>query len=322
MKAILANDGIDPEGKDILEKNGYCVYEQKMPPEEISTFINEKQVDVLIVRSATQVRRELIEACSNLKIIARAGVGTDNIDLEAAKAKNIKVLNTPGASSQSVAELVFAHMFTLARRLQLSNRFMPEKGHSDFNALKKRFSDGIELRGRTLGILGFGRIGQTVASLALGMGMRIIPYDPIVKKATVELDIIHIPENTIKIEFESQSLDELLGQSDFITLHVPKQPGGRAILGAAEFQKMKKGAYIINTSRGGLVDELALLEFLNSGYIGGAGLDVFENEPSPLPDLLKHPLVSVTPHIGGSTRDAQVRIGIELAQRIIEVYPH
>lgn len=320
MKTVLANDGIDSAGRRILENGGFRVLDSKIPQDELSAFINAQGVDVLLVRSATQVRRPLIEACPGLKIIGRAGVGTDNIDVEFARSRQIVVLNTPGASAQSVAELVLAHMFTLARRLQQSNRQMPERGATEFNALKKRYSDGMELKGRTLGIIGFGRIGQTVGSLAIGLGMRILPHDPWVKKATLELDWLHLPDKAIKVEFESQPLDYVLEHSDFITLHVPKQNDGKPLIGREEMARMKSGAFLINTARGGLVDELALLEFLNKGHLGGAGLDVFDNEPSPIPELLRHPLISVTPHIGGSTGEAQARIGIELAQRVLEVY--
>ncbi|MCS6981794.1 MAG: D-2-hydroxyacid dehydrogenase [Flavobacteriales bacterium] len=320
MKTVLANDGIDIQGRQILEEGGFTVWDTKVPQDELADFINSHGVDVLLVRSATQVRRNLIEACPSLKIVGRAGVGVDNIDVEFARSRNIVVLNTPGASAQSVAELVFAHMFTLARRLQQSNRQMPVNGHSDFNALKKRYSDGIELKGRTLGIIGFGRIGQAVATMALGLGMRIIPHDPLVPKAVLELDFLHGSNGRLKIELECQTLERLLSESDFVTLHIPRQPDGRSVLGRPELMRMKRGSYLINTSRGGLVDELALLDLLNSGHLAGAGLDVFDNEPSPLPELLRHPLISVSPHIGGSTREAQNRIGVELARRVLEVY--
>ncbi|MCS6978491.1 MAG: D-2-hydroxyacid dehydrogenase [Flavobacteriales bacterium] len=321
MKTVLANDGIDAEGRRILEQAGFRVLDTKVPQEELSEFINAQGVDVLLVRSATQVRRPLIEACPSLRVIGRAGVGVDNIDTEFARSRHIQVLNTPGASAQSVAELVLAHIFTLARRLQQSNRQMPEKGPSEFNALKKRYSDGVELKGRTLGIIGFGRIGQTLATMAIGLGMRVLPHDPLVRSAVLELDLLHVPDKAFRIEFETVPLDWVLQQSDFISLHVPRQPGGQAVLGRAELLRMKPGAFVINTSRGGLVDELALLDALNQGHLGGAGLDVFDNEPSPLPELLRHPLISVSPHIGGSTREAQARIGVELAQRVLEVYP-
>lgn len=320
MKTVLANDGLDAQGRQILEEAGFTVWDTKVPQDELADFINSRRVDVLLVRSATQVRRHLLEACPGLKIVGRAGVGVDNIDVEFARSRNIVVLNTPGASAQSVAELVFAHMFTLARRLQQSNRQMPANGHSNFNALKKRYSDGIELKGRTLGIIGFGRIGQAVATTAIGLGMHIIPYDPFVPKAVLELDLLHVSDSRLKIEFESQPLERLLSESDFLTLHVPRQPDGRPLLGRTELMRMKQGAYVINTSRGGLVDELALLDLLNSGHLAGAGLDVFDNEPSPLPELLRHPLISVSPHIGGSTREAQARISVELARRVLEVY--
>jgi D-3-phosphoglycerate dehydrogenase len=315
MKKILANDGIDATGKAILEKEGFTVLTQKVDQADLAAYINAEQIGVLLVRSATKVRKDLIDACPGLKIIGRGGVGMDNIDVAYAREKGLKVINTPAASSQSVAELVFAHLFAVARFIHRSNREMPLSGHSDFNGLKKIYSDGFELKGKTLGILGFGRIGQATAKMALGLGMKVLPYDPIVKTTQLDLDFFHT-EDTFSIEYHTVSLDEVLASSDFITLHVPASPDGKPVIGAAELSRMKQGVVLLNASRGGIIDEDALLEALNSGKVAFAGLDVFDNEPTPRTELLNHPSVSVTPHIGGSTREAQERIGVELAELV------
>lgn len=315
MKKILANDGIDKTGKEILQKAGFIVDTEKVSQDQLADVINEKEYSVLIVRSATQVRKDLIDACPNLKIIARGGVGMDNIDVEYAKQKGIHVINTPAASSHSVAELVFAHLLGLSRFLNLSNREMPVSGQKEFNALKKKYSEGIELKDKTLGIIGFGRIGQEVAKIAIGMGMQILAYDPYVVSAELELDFPQI-KKTLSINIKTTEFENVLKQSDFITLHVP----GGCIISKKEIEMMKDGVIIINASRGGVIHEADLLNGLNSGKIKAAGLDVFENEPVPNQELLNHPKVSVSPHIGASTKEAQERIAVELSEKIIQTF--
>lgn len=316
MKKILANDGIDTAGKAILEKEGFTVITDKVAQEHLADYLFNENIDAILVRSATQVRADIIDKCPSLKVIGRAGVGMDNIDVKYAKEKGITVLNTPGASSQSVAELVFAHLFCLARNLHVSNREMPTRGVSEFNGLKKTASEGFELKGKTLGIIGFGRIGQATATMALGLGMNVLPYDPFVEKTTLELDFFHT-DDTFSIEYHTVPLEDVIANSDFLTLHVPASPDGKPIIGEAELARMKDGVVIINSARGGLVDEEALLNALNSGKVRGAGLDVFVGEPKPDARLLNHPRISVTPHIGGSTAEAQERIGIELAESVV-----
>ena len=311
MKKILANDGIDSKGKQFLESAGFQVLSEKIAQENLTEFINKEGVDVLTVRSATKVRKDLIDNCAGLKVIARGGVGMDNIDVEYAKSKGIEVINTPAASSLSVAELVFAHLFNMVRFLYDSNREMPLKGSEAFETLKKRYAGGIELRGKTIGIIGFGRIGQEVAKIGLGLGMKVLAYDPFVKETELMLSIQGT--NGIKIKINTCEMDKLLAESDFITLHVP----GGNIIGEKEIEKMKNGVMIVNAARGGVVNEECLLNALNSGKIICAGLDVFNNEPKPSEILLKHPKISLTPHIGAATLEAQERIGIELAERII-----
>jgi D-3-phosphoglycerate dehydrogenase / 2-oxoglutarate reductase len=318
MIRILANDGIHPDGKLLLEEAGYEVDTNKIPQEELVNVL--PNYEVIIVRSATKVRKDLIDACPNLKVIARGGVGLDNIDVEYARSKGIEVYNTPNASSRAVAELVFAHMFSLARMLNISNREMPSKGDSEFNKLKKVASEGIQLRGKTLGIIGFGRIGQESARIGIGMGMKVLATDLVVSEADIDLNVYKSQDVSLSVRVETTSWDEVLRKSDFITLHVPG--GKQALIGTAEFEKMKTGVYVINTARGGTIDEDALLAALESGKVAGAGLDVFVGEPTPKKALLNHPNISVSPHVGGSTQEAQSAIGMELAEQIIEFYGH
>jgi D-3-phosphoglycerate dehydrogenase / 2-oxoglutarate reductase len=311
-KKILANDGIDNTGKSLLENAGFTVLTEKVAQDNLINFINDEKIVALTVRSATQVRQNLIDACPDLKVIGRGGVGMDNIDVDYARSKGIVVINTPAASSHSVAELVFAHLFNAVRFLYDSNRQMPSKGNSDFEALKKKYAKGIELKGKTLGIVGFGRIGQAVAKIGLGLGMKIKAHDPFIQGAIINLDIDGIAE-PIRVNIHTVPLSEVLKDSDLITFHVP---GGNLIT-ANEIATMKKGVILANAARGGVIDERSLLDGLNTGHIAHACLDVFVNEPKPSEELLKHPKVSLTPHIGAATEEAQERIGIELAEKLI-----
>lgn len=312
-KKILANDGIDEVGKTLLEKAGFTVVTDKVAQEKLADELNDKNYVALTVRSATKVRQELIDACPNLKVIARGGVGMDNIDVDYAKSKNIQVINTPAASSNSVAELVFAHLFTAVRFLYDSNRQMPQNGHDKFDDLKKKYAKGIELRGKTMGIVGFGRIGQYVAKIALGLGMKVLAFDPFVSDATIELEIEGLAP-TLQLPIKTVGLDKVIQNSDFVTFHVP---GGK-LISRHEIASMKKGVILVNASRGGVIDEDDLLEALNSGQISHACLDVFENEPRPSLAILNHPRISLTPHIGAATNEAQERIGVELAEKLID----
>ena len=314
MIKILANDGIHPDGKLLLEEANYVVIEDKVPQEDLVHRIGE--YDVLIVRSATKVNQAVIDAGKNLKIIARGGVGLDNIDVEYAQSKGIEVFNTPNASSRAVAELTIGHLFSIARMLQRSNREMAAGG--DFKKLKKAYETGFQMRGKTLGIIGFGRIGQEVAKIALGIGMGVRTHDPFVQEAEVGIQLHNCEDLKINVRIRTEPLDRIIHESDFITLHLPGV--GRPIITAAELAKMKDGVILLNTARGGVIDEEALLAGLESGKVGGAGLDVFENEPTPREALLKHPKVSCSPHIGASTMEAQSYIGMELADKIIAFF--
>ncbi len=312
---ILANDGISKSGIDALEKSGFEVITTKVAQEQVANFINKNDIGVLIVRSATKVRKDIIDACPSLKIIGRGGVGMDNIDVEYAKSKGIHIINTPASSSESVAELVFAHLFTGVRFLHDSNRNMPLEGDTHFEELKKAYAKGLELRGKTLGIIGMGRIGKAVARIAVGLGMKVIYSDMHIPHK--ELKIHFFDGQTISISLTSQSLESLFAASDFITLHVPAQDD--YVIGEKDFKLMKDGVGIINCARGGAIDEVALIEALDSGKVLFAGLDVYENEPNPEITILMNPKISLTPHIGAATEEAQDRIGIELAQQIIQL---
>lgn len=314
MFRILANDGIDPIGKELLEKAGFQVDTNHIPQAELSEGL--KNYDAITVRSATKVRKELIDACPNIKLIGRGGVGMDNIDVDYARENGLAVVNTPAASSLSVAELVFAHLFTGIRFLQDSNRKMPIEGNTKFNDLKKAYAKGIELRGKKIGIIGFGRIGRETAKVALGLGMDVLTYD--LFQIPSQLELILSGDVRVSCPINAVSMEQLIKESDFISLHVPFSE--KPVLGKEEFAKMKDGVGVVNCSRGGTIDEDALLEALNTGKIGFAGLDVFDNEPTPRQDLLSHPNVSLTPHIGASTNEAQGRIGTELANLIIDFF--
>ena len=310
---ILANDGISQSGIDALQQGGFEVITTKVAQVQLEKFINEHQIDAILVRSATQVRQELIDACPSIKLIGRGGVGMDNIDVDYAKDQGLHVINTPAASSSSVAELVFAHLFGMVRFLHQSNREMPLEGDSRFKDLKKAYASGSELRGKKIGIIGFGRIGQEVAKIALGLGMEVIANDHFTESAPITIEFFNGQRITIPIE--TTNLDTLLKESDFISLHVPVQDS--YVIGEKEIEKMKTGVGIVNAARGGVIDEMALINAIETEKVKFAGLDVFEKEPAPEIQLLMNPELSLTPHIGAATIEAQDRIGTELATQII-----
>lgn len=312
---VLANDGISESGIKTLEKAGFEVITTKVSQEQVANYINENKVAVILVRSATKVRQDIIDNCPSLKIIGRGGVGMDNIDVDYARSKGIHVINTPAASSESVAELVFAHLFSGVRFLHDANRSMPLEGDSNFDGLKKAYANGIELRGKTIGIIGFGRIGQVVAKMALGLGMKVIAADKFLGKAEIKVDFYN--GQFINVEILTEPLEDLFKHADFITLHVPAQNG--YVIGAPELAQMKDNVGIINCARGGVIDEVALIDALDSNKVLFAGMDVFENEPNPEIRILMHPKISLTPHIGAATLEAQDRIGTELGEQIIGI---
>jgi len=312
---ILANDGISKNGVEELEAAGFEVSTVTVAQEQLENYINSENIVALLVRSATTVRKDLIDACPSLKIIGRGGVGMDNIDVEYAREKGLHVINTPAASSASVAELVFAHLFSGVRYLYDANRNMPLDGDTKFKALKKAYAKGTELSGKTLGVIGFGRIGQATAKIGLGLGMNVIAFDPFMEKATVSVSFFD--GQSLDFDIPMESKENVLKQADFVTLHVPAQKD--FVIGAPELELMKDGAGLVNAARGGVVDEVAMVEALKSGKLSFAGVDTFENEPTPAVQVLMTPNVSLTPHIGAATTQAQERIGSELAAQIISI---
>ena len=317
QKRIHANDGISPAGRAALEEAGFTVTTEAVPQDQLAAYLNKEHVEVLLVRSATQVRRDLIDSCPGLRMIGRGGVGMDNIDVEYGRGKGIHVFNTPASSSISVAELVMGHLFSLMRGLHEANRRMPAEGASAFKVLKKAYGKGRELRGKTLGIIGFGRIGRWTARYALGCGMRVIYVDNTATTDSIEMEI---GGQTVRVPVKMVAMDELLASADAVSLHVPAQADGRPILGRDELARMKPGAVLVNTARGGSVDEDALLAALREGRLAGAALDVFVNEPTPRADLLSVAGCSLSPHIGAATVEAQDRIGEEIAEIVIAHY--
>ncbi|REE25760.1 D-2-hydroxyacid dehydrogenase [Winogradskyella pacifica] len=312
---VLANDGVSQSGINALEAAGYEVITTTVAQEQLENYINKNDISVLLVRSATTVRKDLIDNCPSLKIIGRGGVGMDNIDVDYARSKGLSVINTPAASSHSVAELVFGHFYGLARYLHNSNRDMPLEGDSKFKNLKKAYAKGTELKGKTLGVLGFGRIGQATAKVAIGAGMKVVAFDPFLEKANLELEFFD--GQKLNFEIETISKEDVLKQADFLTLHVPAQKD--YVIDEAEFKQMKDGVIIANAARGGVVNEIALVKAIESGKVSRAALDVFEKEPQPEIQLLMNPALSLTPHTGAATNEAQDRIGTELAEQIITI---
>lgn len=311
---ILANDGIADSATKILEQNGHELIKTNVAQDHLAKYINDKNIDVLLVRSATKAKKDLIDACPNLKMIGRGGVGMDNIDVEYARSKSIEVFNTPGASSNSVAELVFAHLGGLLRFLHESNRQMPLEGESRFKGLKKSYAKGRELRGKKIGIIGFGRIGKAVARIAYSLGMKVQVHDPVMKNSDFSIEFSD--GQKIDTAAKSLNLNEILKTSNVITLHIG---GTKEIIGEKELALMKPGSFIVNTSRGGVINEEALDVALENKHLAGAALDVFNNEPQPAIKLLMNPNLSMTPHIGAATVEAQERIGLELANNIISL---
>lgn len=313
---VLANDGISKAGEQALKDAGIEILDNRVAQDHVIKFINDNKVDVLLVRSATKVRQDLIDACPSLKIVGRGGIGMDNIDVEYAIEKGLYVINTPNASSKSVAELVFGHFFSLARFLHESNRLMPLEGETHFDAMKKSFSKAYELSGKTLGVIGFGSIGQEVAKMGISLGMKVIVLTRKPQKKVLTLEFFDGQSLNFEIT-STNDMDAFLKEADFISINTPKT--NEYIIDTPQFEKMKDGVYIVNTARGGVMNEVALIDFIESGKVAGAALDVFEKEPNPEVLLLMNPALSLSPHVGGNTVDAQEKIGVELAEQIIKI---
>lgn len=295
---ILVTDGMDKTALEQLRKNGHEVVEQFYEPEKLGAAL--RDFDAVVVRSATKVREAHIKeaAGSSLKLVIRGGVGVDNIDVKCAEEHGITVKNTPRASSNSVAELALAHMLSCARFISIAGHTMREDKWE-----KKAYGAGIEITGKTLGVIGYGRIGQTLGAKAQALGMTVLAYD-IYKVPGLECETMRYVE-----------MDELLANADFISVHTPSVDG-KPLINAETIAKMKDGVVIINTSRGNNVDEAALLSALDSGKVRSAGLDVWAEEPPKNRELVCHKSVSCTPHIGAATKEAQKRIGAEIVDII------
>lgn len=300
MVRILVTDGMEKSGIEKLRSKGFEVVEQFYEPDQLAQEI--KKFDVVVVRSATKIRKPIIDAAletKQLKLVIRGGVGVDNIDVSYAEANGIKVTNTPNASSASVAELAIGHMFCLARYIHIANATMRQ---GQWN--KKKY-EGIELNGKTLGLIGFGRIAKEVAKKASALGMKVIYTDVLGEQKGFD-------------NFKYYTLDELLPKADFLSLHIPFIKEQGPTIGAKQFAMMKDGAYLVNCARGGVVDEAALLDALDSGKVAAAAVDVYEEEPTKNEKLYTHDKVSMTPHIGASTAEAQERIGEEIVEIILK----
>ena len=296
---ILVTDGMDKGAIEKVRAMGHELVEQFYEPDELGKAL--RDFDVAIIRSKTKLRAKQIDEAkgSRFKCGIRAGVGLDNIDVQYAKDNGIEVKNTPKSPSESVAELAMAHMFSCARYISIAGHSMREGKWE-----KKAYGKGIELTGKTLGIVGFGRIGQKLGKMAKAIGMNVIAFD-----------IFHIPGIEEQLGIPYVEMDELLAKSDFVSVHAPAVDGG-ALISAENIAKMKDGVVVINTSRGTNVDEAALLAALESGKVRAAGLDVYADEPATNKALYSHPMVSCTPHIGAATVEAQKRIGAEIVDII------
>ena len=313
---ILAADSFYPEGLEQLRQEGFEVIEHRISREHLADFINSEGIEGILVRSSTQLDQELLSLCPNLKLIGRGGIGTDNIDLTYCQRAGIQVVTTPGASSRSVAELVFAHFFSMARHLHESNRLMPLEGESRFLELKKEFARAFELEGKTLGIIGLGNIGKEVARMGTALGMRIKVLTRTERTETLELRFHALPPVAFQLQTQTD-MESFLSDLDFLSIHTSKTEG--YLLDQREFEWMKEGIYIVNTARGGVLNEVELLEQIEAGHIQGAALDVFETEPQPEVQILMNPALSLSPHLGGNTVEAQEKISRELARQIIEI---
>lgn len=312
---ILASDGISNGGKNVLEKNGFEVITTKVAQNQLENFINEHTIDVIVVGNTTEITQDIIDACPSIKLVGKAGIEMDNIDVEYAIDQGLYVINTPNATANAIAELVFAHLFGMVRFLHSSNREMPLEGDTRFKELKKAYSQGVELKGKTLGIMGFGNVGKEVAKIAIGLGMNILATDETIENDTITIDFFTGQKVSFSIDMVSK--EQIVKEADFISLHIASQED--YLITKSEFKKMKNGVGIINTAKGGLINEVDLINAIEEGKVQYAGLDVFETEPTPAVQLLMNPEVSLTPHIGAVTKESVERMGVELAEQIIKL---
>ncbi|CAL2083920.1 D-3-phosphoglycerate dehydrogenase [Tenacibaculum sp. 190524A02b] len=312
---ILANDGISNNAKETLEKNGFEVVTTKVAQEQLENFINEEHIDAILVKNNTQVRQELIEVCPSIKLIGCGNPDMDNIDADFAKENGVHVINTTDATANAIAELVFAHLFGMVRYLHQANRDMPLEGDIRFNSMQKQFSQGIELRGKTLGIIGNEPSANEVARIALGIGMKVVFSGDYTEERNISVAFHN--DQFIDIQVETEPFKEVLSSADFVSLHLPQQEG--YVIGNEQLKVMKDGVGIVNTCYGGAIDEVAIVKAIETGKVKYVGLDVFENEPTPEIQLLMNPELSFTPRIAPSTIEAKQKIDVDLAKQIIEL---
>lgn len=313
---ILANDGVADYGEYLFHKAGIELLPNRVSQEHLAAFINEQKVDVLLVKNATKVNKELINSCPNLKIIGKAGHDMHNIDVDFAESKRIYVINTPKASAKAVAEMVFAHFFTLIRFLHDSNRNMPLEGDIKFNLLKKSYLNASELSGKTIGLIGFDENAKEVVKKAIALGMKPVVYSEEIKKETLSLDFF----DGRNIDFEiktTQQMEDIFRNSDFISIHTPKKD--HYLIEAPEFEMMKENVFIANIVHPGTINEVALIDYIENKKIAGAALDVFETEPKPEVQILMNPSLSLSPHVAEQTIETEERIWTALVQQIIEL---
>lgn len=311
---ILANDGISSAGEVLLNNAGHEILNNRISQEHLIHFINENLVDVLLVKNATTINEEIIDSCKSLKIIGKAGINMDNVSANYAIEKGLHVVSTPNSYSRAIAELVFAHFFTLARFLHDSNRMMPLEGDQKFNLLKKSYQNSVELHGKTLGVIGMNFDALEVIKIGISLGMNILAYSDTPKEEKVTLE--YFDGQKLVFEIKSVKFEEILTNSDFLCVMSTEKMG--YILDSRQFELMKEGIYIVNIIKGA-VNEVSLIDYIENKKIAGAALDSFELEPKPDIQVLMNPSMSLSPNVATITRDAQEKTGKELAEQIIKI---
>lgn len=311
---ILANDGISTSGENLLKEAGLEILDNRVSQEHLINFINENNVDVLLVKNATAINNEIIDSCKSLKIIGKAGITMDNVAVDHAIEKGLFVISTPNSYSKAISEMAFAHFLTLARHLHDSNRLMPLEGDSKFNLLKKSYQNATELHGKTLGVIGMDNNALEVIKTGISLGMNILAYSKNPKTENVTLEFFD--GQKLVFEIKSVKFGEILDNSDFISVICNEENG--YILDSEQFEMMKDGAYLVNFAKGA-VNEVSLVEYLENKKIAGAALDVFELEPKPDIQVLMNPSLSLSPNVASVTTDSQEKTGKELAEQIIKI---
>ena len=311
---ILANDGISTSGETLLIEAGHEILNHRVSQEHLVQFINENQVEILLVKNATSIDHQVIDSCKSLKIIGKAGTEMNNVAVDYAIEKGLYVISTPNSYARATAELVFAHFFSLARFLHDSNRMMPLEGDSKFNLLKKTYQNAAELFGKTLGVIGSGSNALEVIKMGISLGMNVIIFNENSKSEKVNLDFFD--GQKLVFELKSVKFEEILEKSDFISILNTEKSG--YLIDSEQFEIMKNGAYLVNIAKGA-VNEVTLVDYLENKKLAGAALDVFENEQKPDIQVLMNPSLSLSPNLATVTTDAIEKTGKELAEQIIKI---